>query len=77
MVLNQGEVTLPPDQFRSVIEEVAASAAEQAVDRVIENFSSEFERRIELRDKQLMMRLREVSESKRHKKGLVSRLFGY
>lgn len=77
MHLSQGEVSLPPDQFRSVIEEVAASAAEQAVDRVVKNFSSEFERRIELRDKQLMMRLREASESKKHKKRLVSRLFGY
>ncbi|MET1249748.1 hypothetical protein ABWW58_13300 [Sporolactobacillus sp. STCC-11] len=77
MLLSKGEVTLLPDQFRSVIEEVAASAAEQAADRVVENFSSEFERRIELRDKQLMMRLREASESKRRKKGVVSRLFGY
>ncbi|MCO7126977.1 helix-turn-helix domain-containing protein [Sporolactobacillus shoreicorticis] len=77
LVAGRDEVSLASDEIHAMIEEVAASAAKQAADRVIENFGTEFERRIELRDKQLMMRLREASETKRHKKGLVAKLFGY
>ncbi|MCQ2009177.1 MAG: hypothetical protein ABF629_00015 [Sporolactobacillus sp.] len=77
LVSEHDVVTLASDEMHAMIEEVAASAAKQAADRVIENFGSEFERRIELRDKQLMMRLREATEAKRHKKGLVAKLLGY
>lgn len=77
LTVSRSEVTLAADQFQAMVEQVAASAAQQAADRVVENFSTEFERRIELRDKQLMSRLREIAESKKQKKGLVARLFGY
>ncbi|WP_262392485.1 hypothetical protein [Sporolactobacillus inulinus] len=60
-----------------MIEQVAASAAEQAANQVMKNFSTELERRIELRDKQLMLRLREMTEEKkRHKKGLFAKILG-
>ncbi|GEB76101.1 DNA-binding protein [Sporolactobacillus inulinus] len=70
-------VFLPDSQIHSMIEQVAASAAEQAANQVMKNFSTELERRIELRDKQLMLRLREMTEEKkRHKKGLFAKILG-
>ncbi|MCL1632620.1 helix-turn-helix domain-containing protein [Sporolactobacillus sp. CPB3-1] len=74
------EIHMKQSQFHLMIEEVASSAAKHAVDDMINHFSTEFERRIELRDKQLMMQLRETVDEKKRKKNIVtrlSRLFGY
>ncbi|MCO7176159.1 hypothetical protein ACFP7A_09750 [Sporolactobacillus kofuensis] len=76
VVISGNEVSIATEQLRSMVEQVAASAAQQAADQVAQRFTTEFERRIELRDKQLMVHLREVTEAKKRRKGIVFRLFG-
>lgn len=71
---------LTADQLRLMVEQVAATTAEKTANKVIEKYDRSMERRIELRDKELVSRLREIRDGargKKHKKGLVSRLFSW
>lgn len=70
---------LTADQLRLMVEQVAVTTAEKTANKVIEKYDRSVQRRIELRDKELVSRLREVGDGARgrNKKGLVSRLFGW
>lgn len=70
------DITFSVEQLRLMIEQVAASTAEKTADRVIEKYDREMEMRIERRDRELVNRLREASETGRKKKGLLSKFFG-
>lgn len=71
-------VRMTADQLRMMVEEVAATTAEQTAGRVIEKYGKAIERTIAIRDKQLVSRLREANELAREKnrKGWLSRMFG-
>jgi hypothetical protein len=67
------------DQLRLMVEQVAATTDGKNGQQGRWEYDRSMERRIELRDKELVSRLREVRENAggRNKKGLVSRLFGW
>lgn len=67
-------ISLSASQFRLMVEQVAATAAEKTAEEVVRKYDHEMERRIELRDRELMTRLREMSEAGRKKKGWLSRV---
>ncbi|RYL88856.1 hypothetical protein EWI07_13525 [Sporolactobacillus sp. THM7-4] len=64
-------------QIHLMINEVAAATAEETAARVVEKINRGIDRSIEQRDKELVARLRESSESftERHRKGWLSKLF--
>lgn len=67
-------ISLSASQFRLMVEQVAATAAEKTAEEVVQKYDREMERRIELRDRALVTRLREISETGRRRRGWLSRM---
>ncbi|RYL93301.1 hypothetical protein [Sporolactobacillus sp. THM19-2] len=74
--LPETEISFSAEQFRLMIEQVAATAAEKTAENVIERYDREMERRIERRDRELVNRLREASEAGVKKNNFFSRFIG-
>lgn len=63
-------IALTEEQFRLVVEQVAASAAEKTAEKVAKKYDSAIEKMIERRDRELISRLREASGRNRKKRWL-------
>ncbi|MFT8316773.1 MAG: hypothetical protein ABF651_00720 [Sporolactobacillus sp.] len=70
----ESTLALSADQFRLVVEQVAATAAEKTAELVVRKYDREMERMIERRDRELVNRLRELSETGRKKRWLFRML---
>lgn len=69
-------ISLSESQFRAMIEQVAATTAQKTADEVMTRYDREMQRRIELRDRELVTRLREASEAGRKKKHWLTKMIG-
>ncbi|WP_010631154.1 MerR family transcriptional regulator [Sporolactobacillus vineae] len=69
-------IPLSESQFRAMIEQVAATTAQKTADEVISRYDREMQRRIELRDRELVTRLREANEASRKKKHWLTKMIG-
>lgn len=70
-------ISLSESQFRAMIEQVAATTARKTADEVISRYDGEMQRRIELRDRELVTRLREANEASRKKKHWLTKIIGF
>jgi hypothetical protein len=75
-VVTPSGISLSESQFRTMIEQVAATTAKKAADEVMSRYDREMQRRIELRDRELVTRLREASEAGRKKKHWLTKMIG-
>jgi DNA-binding transcriptional MerR regulator len=69
-------ISLSESQFRTMIEQVAATTAQKTADEVISRYDREMQRRIEQRDRELVTRLREANEASRKKKHWLTKIIG-